>query len=431
MSRRDDEDEWMSDLSVGPRTRQEAVEADRLDPLAPYRDIFLVEPQGPIYLDGNSLGRQPRAAAAAVAAFLRQWAGELVGGWEHWAEMPGEVGDRIGRLVGAAPGQLVVSDSTTVNLYKLAVAVLDGAPGRTAIVGDANDFPTVRYVLQGVAAREGRRLVLIDSDPVEGFDPGGLAGVVSDDVALVCLSGVNYRSGAVADMAAVNETVRRTGALTLWDLSHAAGVLPVELDATGTDLAVGCGYKYLNGGPGAPAWLYVRAGLQASLRQPVWGWWGQEDQFAMKDAYDPVTTVGRFLAGTPAVLGMVALDVGIAPLLAAGRQALWDKTRRLVDLLAARAEHLLLPLGARVASPTDPGRRGGHLAVAHPDAWPATRLLIDRGLVVPDFRPPDVLRLGPVALYTSYVEVWDAAERIASVLADPVVQRPVAKRRVT
>ena len=324
-----------------------------------------------------------------------------------------------------------MSDSTTVNLYKLAVAAVDATPGRTVIVGDAYDFPTVRYVLQGVAEREGRRLSLVHSDPVEGLDPAALAGAVGHDVALVCLSGVNYRSGALVDMAAVNEVARRAGAFTLWDLSHAAGVVPLELDAIGTDLAVGCGYKYLNGGPGAPAWLYVRAGLQAWLRQPVWGWWGQRDQFAMADRYDPVTSVGRFLAGTPAVLGMVALDAGIAPLRAAGMEALWGKTRRLVDLLADRAEQLLRPLDARLASPSDPRRRGGHVAVAHADAWAASRLLIDRGLVVPDFRPPDVLRLAPVALYTSFVDVWDAAERVASVLADPAVHRPVAKKRVT
>jgi kynureninase len=219
--------------------------------------------------------------------------------------------------------------------------------------------------------------------------------------------------------------------LVLWDLSHAAGAVPVQLDASGADLAVGCGYKYLNGGPGAPAWLYVRAGLQASLRQPVWGWWGQQDQFAMAEAYEPVPHVDRFQAGTPAIMGIVALDAGIAPLLAAGQQAAWEKTRKLVSLLADRAEKLLAPLGASSASPADPARRAGHFAISHPDAWAATRALIDRGLVVADFRAPDVIRLAPVALYTGYVDVWDAVDRVATVLADPSIRASVPTRRVT
>jgi kynureninase len=308
----------------------------------------------------------------------------------------------------------------------------------------------VRYVLQGVAARGGRRLHMLASDPFDGVDVATVAAAIADiaaapavaaapagpaapagHVALVCLSAVNYRSGAVVDMAAVNDAAHQVGALTLWDCSHAAGAVPLELDASGADLAVGCGYKYLNGGPGAPAWLYVRSALAGALRQPVWGWWGQKDPFAMGDAYDPVDGLGGFLAGTPAVLGTVAVDAGVAPLLAAGMPALWDKARRLVGLLADRAEVLLVPLGARVASPADPARRGGHLALSHEHAWAAARLLIERGLVVPDFRPPDVLRLAPVAIYTRYVDVWDAVERIAVVLSDPAVRSEVPKRRVT
>ena len=351
--------------------------------------------------------------------------------------MPTVVGDRIGQLVGAAPGQVVVSDSTTVNLYKLAVAAVDARPRRAVILADGNDFPTVRYVLQGVAARSGYRLDMLSTDPVEGVDVAsvaaalGAAATAGDDIALVCLSAVNYRSGAVVDMAAVNDVARQFGALTLWDCSHAAGAVPVELDASGADLAVGCGYKYLNGGPGAPAWLYARSALAATLRPPVWGWWGQKDQFAMGDAYDPVDGLGRFLAGTPGVLGTIAVDAGIAPLLAAGIGPLWDKARHLVALMADRAQARLVPLGARLASPVDPGRRGGHVALSHEHAWSAARLLIERGLVVPDFRPPDVMRLAPVAIYTRYVDVWDAVERMATVLSDPAVVSDVPKKRVT
>ena len=429
-----------------PQTRQEALEADRLDPLASYRDEFVVSPAGPIYLDGNSLGRRPRATAAAVARLLDEWGRDLVGGWDRWADLPLTVGDRIGQLIGAAPGQVVVSDSTTVNLYKLAMAAVDAKADRTVIVGDAEDFPTVRYVLEGIAAERGRRLRLVATDPVEGIAASpspanatedffeaiaGRSDHADGDIALVCLSAVNYRSGAVVDLASVTDAAHRAGALVLCDLSHAAGAIPVDLDGSGVDLAVGCSYKYLNGGPGAPAWAYVRAGLQASLRQPVWGWWGQRDQFAMGAGYDPVPNIARFLAGTPDVLGTVAVDCGTAPLLAAGMPALWAKTRRLVALLARRTEQLLVPLGARAASPSDPGRRGGHMAVSHPDAYNAARLLIERGLVVPDFRAPDVLRLAPVALYTGFVDVWDATEHVASVLADPAVHLAVPRKRVT
>jgi len=414
-----------------PETRQEAIEADRLDPLAPYSDEFLISPGGPIYLDGNSLGRQPRATAAAVEAVAQEWGRDLVGGWERWIDLPGAVGDRIGQLIGAAPGQVVVSDSTTVNLYKLAVAALDASPDRRVIVGDKHDFPTVRYVLQGVAARAGGHVRLLETDPVDGLGPADILDVIDDGVALVCLSAANYRSGALVDLPAVTNAAHRAGALMLWDLSHAAGVVPLDLDSAGADLAVGCTYKYLNGGPGAPAWLYVRAGLQATLRQPVWGWWGQRDQFSMGADYDPAEGIDRFLAGTPPVLGIGSVDAGIAPLLAAGIPAIWAKARRLVSLLAQRAEELLVPLGAKIASPSAADRRGGHFAISHPDALGAARLLIERGLVVPDFRPPDVLRLAPVALYTSFVEVWDAADRIATVLADPAVRAPVPRKRVT
>ncbi len=252
------------------------------------------------------------------------------------------------------------------------------------------------------------------------------------DIALVCLSAVNYRSGAVVDLASVTDAAHRAGALVLCDLSHAAGAIPVDLDGSGVDLAVGCSYKYLNGGPGAPAWAYVRAGLQASLRQPVWGWWGQRDQFAMGAGYDPVPNIARFLAGTPDVPRH-------------RRRRLRDRRRcwrRECPLCGPRPagwspswpggpKQLLVPLGARAASPSDPGRRGGHLAVSHPDAYNAARLLIERGLVVPDFRAPDVLRLAPVALYTGFVDVWDATEHVASVLADPAVHLAVPRKRVT
>lgn len=418
--------------SAPPATRDEARARDDHDPLAAVRSRFAADGAEPVYLDGNSLGRQPLDAPARVAAALEQWRTRLVGGWDEWIERPGQVGDRVGRLLGAAAGQVVISDSTTVNLYKLASAALDARPDRPVIVADPHDFPTVRYVLQGLAERTGRRLRWVGSDPAGGWVPdASAAGPLGDDVALVCLSGVNFRSGAVLDLRAAAAAAHAAGALTLWDLSHAAGCVPVDLDGDGADLAVGCTYKYLNAGPGAPAWLYVREELQSRLRQPIWGWWGQRDQFAMGERYDPVAGIDRFQAGTPPIVGVAAVEAGIQPLLEVGIEALWRKTAALVALLAARVAARLEPLGARIASPGDPARRGGHLAVAHPRAWPAVRLLIEQRRVVADFRPPDVMRLAPVAAYTRYVDVWDAVEHIAEALADPRVQLAVPARRVT
>ena len=414
-----------------PQTRKEAEEADRLDPLAQYRSYFHLSGGGAIYLDGNSLGRQTTATAGAMREALDQWREQLVGGWDHWAELPKLVGDRIGTLIGATAGQVVVSDSTTVNLYKLGVAALDAQVDRRVIVGDANDFPTVRYVLQGLAARENCRLRLLSAAPSEGLSVDAVSSALDDDVALVCFSAVNYRSGAVMDLREVTEAAHRFGSLVLWDLSHAAGALPLALDEQGADLAVGCGYKYLNGGPGAPAFLYVSSRLHGLLRQPIWGWWGQADQFAMAEDYEPVGGVGQFLTGTPAVLGLVALDAGIGPLMAVGVPSLWEKGRRLVALLAARASARLAPLQATIASPADPDKRGAHLAIAHPHAWAATRLLIDHRLVVPDFRAPNIMRLAPVPIYTQFVEVWDAVEHIAAVLDGPAAHFDPPRKGVT
>lgn len=405
------------------QSRDDALKADQADPLAQYRDSFVIDEEGPLYLNGNSLGRQPRAVKEALTALLGEWADDLVSAWERWAELPAEVGDKVGMILGAAPGQVVAGDSTTVNLYKLAVAALDARPGRDEIVSDANDFPTVRYVLQGIASQLGRRLLTVESDPAEGLVVEDLAGVIGEKTALVCLSGVNYRSGSALDIGAVNELVQRAAALALFDLSHAAGVLPLQLDRWGADLAVGCGYKYLNGGPGAPAWLYVRKDLQQNLRQPIWGWWGQRDQFAMGPSYDAQAGMGRFLTGTPDVMGLTSLASGVAPLLAAGMSPVWAKTQQLIALLAARVEEALGPLGAKLASPSEPTRRAGHLAVSHPDARQATQLLAERRLVMVDFREPDVMRLAPAALYTRYVDVWDSIGHIASVFANLAVRK--------
>ncbi len=412
------------------RTRSEALAWDSAEPLHHLRDRFVVAP-GPIYLDGNSLGRPPADVVARLGALVEAWADRLIGGWDEWIELPGIVGDRIGRLVGAAQGQVVVSDSTTVNLYKLVAAALDARPDRDVVVVDPHDFATVRYVLQGLAEARRIEVRFVASDPVDGIDASGVAEACDERVAVVCLSAVNYRSGARVDLAAAAEAAHAVGALVCWDLSHAAGAVPVELDRSGADLAVGCGYKYLNGGPGAPAWLYVREELQSSLRQPIWGWWGQRDQFAMGERYDPVAGPGRFLAGTPPVLGLVALDAGVGPLVDAGPEHLWAKAQWLSDLTVALADELLVPLGATLASSRDPERRGPHVGIAHPGARSLCRRAIDAGLVVGDFRPPDVLRLAPVPAYTRAVDVWDAVHHLADLLGDPAPDGDPPPGRIT
>jgi kynureninase len=306
---------------------------------------------------------------------------------------------------------VVVTDSTTVNLYKLAAAALAARPGRRVVVADGEDFPTDRYVLQGLAARWGIELRAL------GSDPAGWASEIDGGTALVCLSHVHYRSAARADMAAVNRAAHAAGALVLWDLSHSAGAVPLHLDDDGADLAVGCTYKYLNAGPGAPAFLYVRRELQAELRQPIWGWFGQRDQFAMGARYDPDPGIRRFLTGTPSILGTVAVDAGLEPFAEVGMDRLWAKSEALTGLLITLFDAWLAPLGCRLATPRDPDRRGAHVSIDHPDGWQLCRALIERASVIPDFRPPDTIRLGPAPLYTRFVDVWDACDRLRDLLA--------------
>ena len=416
------------------RSRADAVTRDEADPLRGFRDTFLAAADGPIYLDGNSLGRVPRATVERLrAAVEEEWGKGLVRSWSRWVDLPAAIGDRIGAaIVGAAPGQVVVADSTTVNLYKAAAAALAANRGRV-VLSDAGNFPTDRYVLEGLCRDDNRELRFITSDPVEGVQAGEVeAATAAGDVALVLLSHVDYRSAAIADLAGITEVAHEAGALVLWDLSHSAGAVPVDLDGSGADLAVGCTYKYLNGGPGAPAFVYVRAERQGELRQPVWGWFGQRDQFAMGAAYDPVSGIGSWLSGTPAVLGLVAVATGVEGVAEAGVARLRDKSLALTELIVALSDEWLAPLGVQVASPRDPVRRGGHVAVTHPEAWRVCQALIDRYDFIPDFRPPDVIRLGPAPLYTGFADVWDALDRLRVALeSEAWAAYPVAPGRVT
>jgi len=418
-------------------TRSAVETLDDVDPLADFRSRFVgAEDDGPdrlLYLDGNSLGRLPRETPAAVARVVEQeWGQGLVGSWADWIGEATRLGDALAAgVLGAQPGEVLVADSTSVNLYKLIEAGARARPDRDVLVCTADDFPTDRYVVAGVADGRGMTVRELPADVDEGLHLETLAAALDDRVAVVVLSAVAYRSGALADMAAITRLVHDAGALVLWDLSHAVGAVPVELAAVGADLAVGCTYKYLNGGPGAPAFLYVRRDLQEQLRSPIQGWFGQRDQFEMGPVYEPAAGIERFGVGTPPVLGMAAVDVGVRLIAEAGIDRLAVKGRALCELMAALGDAWLAPHGVVLASPRDPARRGSHLTFAHPQAWQLTQALIDRQ-VVPDFRTPDRVRLGPAPLYTRFVDIWDAMQRFREVLDESAQERyPAERSRVT
>ena len=410
-----------------------AEECDAADPLAGFRERFVRDDPELIYLDGNSLGMLPLATAERIADVVRrEWGAGLVRSWEHWIDLPRRAGDLLGsHLLGAAPGQVLVCDSTTVNLYKLARAALGARPGRTVIVTDDDNFPTDRYVLSGVAGERGADLRLIQTDMDAGLTADAVRDAVDGATALVSLSHVAYRSGALADMAEITAIVHDAGALMLWDLCHSAGSVPVELDACGADLAVGCTYKYLNAGPGAPAFLYVSASLAGELHQPVQGWFGQRDQFGMGPAYDPAPGIGRFLAGTPDIVGTAAVEEGARLLAEAGIGRLRAKGMRLTDYLIDLADAWLAPLGCVVASPRDAARRGSHVCLRHPEAWRIGRALIAAG-VIGDYRTPDRLRRGPTPITTTFTDVWDALAKTRRIVENRTyLDLPAEPARVT
>ena len=414
-------------------SRERAAELDAQDPLAAFRARF-AGPGELVYLDGNSLGRLPLATAERIATVVRdEWGTGLIGSWEHWIGLPARVGDLLGEhLLGAAPGQVTVSDSTTVNLYKLACAGLDARPGRRVIVTDDDNFPTDRYVFQAIAAQRGCELRMIHTDMDSGLDEAALRAAVDSGTAVVSLSHVAYRSAALADMARITDLVHASGAVMLWDLCHSAGSVPVHLDECGADLAVGCTYKYLNAGPGAPAFLYVRRDLQDRLRQPIWGWMGQRNLFEMGPGYDPVPGIERFTTGTPQVVGIVAVEEGARLLAEAGIGRLRDKGVQLTEYLITLADAWLAPLGCSLASPRDPARRGSHVTLHHPQAQRLCRALADRG-VVTDYRMPDRVRYGLAPVNTRFTDVWDAMAETRRILETgdygPVPAEPATEHR--
>ncbi|UWX95759.1 aminotransferase class V-fold PLP-dependent enzyme [Arthrobacter zhaoxinii] len=391
-----------------------AKELDAADPLAGYRDRFLPAEGVRAYLDGNSLGRPLRATAGNLQDFIsRQWGGRLIRGWdEQWLELPGRIGDELGEVaLGAAPGQCIVADSTTVLLYKLARAAVAARPGRTEILLDADNFPTDRYVLEGVARECGLTLRWVSADYAGGVTPEAVADAVGPQTALAVFSHVAYRSGYLADSAAINTIVHDAGGLVLWDLCHSVGAVPAELDAEGTDYAVGCSYKYLNGGPGAPAWAYVAARHQADFSQPIQGWLGSSDPFGMAQGYVPAEGIRRLVSGTPPILGMLAMQDMIALIREAGMEAVRAKSLALTEYALTAVDALLAPRGVVLASPRDPDRRGSHITIDHPKFKAATAALWQQG-IIPDYRNPDGIRLGLSPLSTSFAETFTGIEAV-------------------
>jgi kynureninase len=390
-------------------------ELDAADPLASFRDRFVIDDDLVAYLDGNSLGRLPRTTLDRLAAFVREeWGGRLIRGWaESWVDLPVTVGDELGAaLLGAAAGQTVVADSTSVCIYKLLHAACGLRPGRDEIVIDATNFPTDRYLVESVAAARGMTVRWLEPDLVENVTAHVLAAALGERTAVVVLSHVDYRSGTLLDLPGLTAAVQAAGAVVIWDLCHSAGAVAIELDAAGVDFAVGCTYKYVNAGPGAPAYVYVARRHLAEAQQPITGWWSAADLFAMSDTYESSATVRRMLSGTPPVSGILAVQEGVRLIAEAGVEAVRAKS----EALTAYALELIDEIGLDVVTPRDPALRGSHVTVRHPQARALTERLVARG-VVPDFREPDLIRLGLSPLTTSFAEVAAAAGILAEVVA--------------
>jgi kynureninase len=399
-----------------------AAALDAADPLAACRQEFILPAGVAAYLDGNSLGRPLKATRERLAGLVdHEWGERLIRAWdETWLERPLALGDQLGRAVlGAAAGQVMVGDSTTVTLYKLTRAALGARPGRPEIIADTENFPTDRYIIDAVAREAGRSVRWIEPDPATGVRLAEVEALLSGRTALVLLSHVAYKSAYIAGLPAITAAAHRAGALVLWDLCHTAGAVEVALDASDADLAAGCGYKFLNGGPGAPAFGYVAARLQDELAQPITGWMGHADPFAMGPGYVPAPGIRRFISGTPPILAMAPLQDMADLIERVTLPAVRAKSVALTEYAIRVADEALAPLGVTVASPRDPAIRGAHVTLEHPRMKEAVARLWQRD-VLPDFRYPRGLRVGLSPLSTSFTELATALAHLRHVLASPV-----------
>lgn len=413
-----------------------AQKMDDQDELAPFRQRFVRDDVDLIYMLGNSLGRLPRPTVERLERLVgHEWGERLIRGWnEGWIDLPHRVGDKIGRLVGARPGEVIIADSTSVNLFKAAVAALRLRPGRSKIVTDDLNFPSDLYILEGASRAAGGkfRLERVPSpDGVHG-PVDGLAEAIDEETALVALSHTVFKSAYTYEMERITQMAQEAGALMVWDVSHAVGAVPIDFDRAGADFAVGCTYKYLNAGPGAPAFLYVREGLQTEAHNPISGWMGQDRPFAFELAYQAAPGLRRFLTGTPAILSLAAIEPGVDMMLEAGMKKVRAKSVQQTEHLIALWEAYLEPLGFELRSPRDPARRGSHVALGHPEGLRISQALKEEMKVLPDFREPDNLRFSVAPLYTSYVEVYEAVRRLQKVVAEGVYEQyPTAAPAVT
>lgn len=411
-----------------------ARELDANDPLAHFRERFVVSDPELIYLDGNSLGRLPTATAERAQQLIHhEWGERLIRSWnEGWFGAPERVGAKIAALVGAQPDEVIVADATTVNLFKLVVAALRFQAGRKGIVTDDLNFPSDLYVVQGALdlLERGHRLNIIPSEDDIHGPVDALEDKLDENTALLTLSHTVFKSGYVYDMAALTAAAHAVGALTLWDLSHSVGSVPVDLNGAGVDLAVGCTYKYLNGGPGAPAFLYIRRDLQDKLVNPLPGWMGKDNLFDFSLTYEPVSGLRSFLTGTPPVASLALIEPGVEMLLEAGIDRLREKSVRQTEYLVSLWEEVLTPFGFTLRSPRDPTRRGSHVSLGHPQGLGIDLAMIRDMNIIPDFRPPDNLRLGIAPVYTSYTDLHTAVMRIRTIMTEGLFEQYAAEAPV-
>ena len=399
--------------------REYAIELDKNDPLAHYRNKFVITDPNLCYLDGNSLGRLPHATVKAVSDFLsHEWGNEVVTGWSHWIDEAQVAGDLLGRAVlGAAAGQVLVCGTTSVNFYQLCVAAIKARPGRKTIITDAANFPTDRYILEGIAEQFGLNLIIIDNEnPAiaenELITTEILKPHMSEDVALVTFEVIQYRSGARTDIKSITDLARSYGALVVWDASHAAGAIELDFDKNGVDLAVGCTYKYGNSGPGSPAWLYVNKSIQRDLQVPIQGWFANEDQFGMGPRFEKADGIRGFQIASPSIIGIRGVQVAYSMIEEAGISAIAQKAATGTQMMIDLYDSWLAPLGYSLLTSRNPKERGGHISIGHPDAARICVALRKFANVIPDYRTPNSIRLAIAPLPTSYIEVWDGFQRI-------------------
>ncbi|HEX9333894.1 MAG TPA: kynureninase [Anaerolineales bacterium] len=416
-------------------SREFAKQLDQQDSLASYREQFIINDPDLIYLDGNSLGRLPKSVIERMKKVVEEeWGTDLIRGWNKgWWESPSRIGEKIATLLGAREEQVVVGDQTSINLFKLVTAALTFQPQKKRIITDTFNFPSDLYILQGIVRLLGNRHEIIrigaqDDDITP--DLAALENAITEDTALVTLSHVTFKSGYLYDMAHVTELAHCKGALILWDLSHSVGAVPIELDKYDVDFAIGCTYKYLNGGPGAPAFLYVNKAIQNDVTSPIWGWWGQNNPFAFNLDYQPAPGIQRFLAGTAPMLSTLAMEEALTPLLDAGMDALRAKSILMTDYASFLTDHLLAPLGFSLGSPRDSAERGSHISIRHKEGYRINRAMIEEMNVIPDFREPDNIRLGFAPLYISFADIWEGFDRIRKVMEEKRYEKYPKQRLV-